>query len=74
VRGDLGREWSERFVDCATIEQANGETVLVGTAGDGRALRGVLSKIRDLGLHVLYMRVAEAVLTGSPSHDLSGAG
>jgi hypothetical protein len=60
VRGILGQEWSERFADCATIERANGETVLVGTAVDGHALHGVLSRIRDLGLRVQYLQVAEA--------------
>lgn len=58
VKGDLVR-WSERFDGLVIIPQANGETLLTGTVVDQVALHTMLTKIRDLGLPLLYLQIAE---------------
>ena len=58
VRGDLGKlsRWSD---DVTIIQQVNGEALLTGTAVDQDALRRVLRRVRDLGMSVRSLQVAE---------------
>ena len=58
VRGDP-HKLSQWFDGMAIVRHANGEALLTGTAIDQDALRRVLLKIRDLGMSVRYLRVAE---------------
>ena len=58
VRGDPGR--LSQWLDGLTIiQQANGEALLTGTVVDQDALHRVLRKIRDLGVSLRYLQVAE---------------
>jgi hypothetical protein len=58
VKGNLDK-WSEWFDGLVITPQANGETMLTGTVIDQRALHGMLVKIQDLGLPLLYLQIAE---------------
>jgi hypothetical protein len=56
VKGHLDVSWSD-WLDGLDIEpQAGGETLLTGPIRDQAALHGLLNKIRDLGLPLLYVR------------------
>ena len=58
VKGDLAR-WRGRFNGPVITAQANGETLLTGTVIDQEALHRMLTKIRDLGVPLLYLQIAE---------------
>jgi hypothetical protein len=58
VRGNLAK-LSGRFDGFEIEDQASGEALLTGTIVDRDALRRVLCKIRDLGMSVQYLQVAE---------------
>lgn len=64
VQGELKESWSEWFIGM-TIEfeiEADGSpvTTLTGPVVDQTALHGLLSRIRDLGLPLLYLTRIEA--------------
>jgi hypothetical protein len=63
VKGDLTK-WSAWFDGLVITPQADGETMLTGTVIDQGALHGILTKIRDLGLPLLYLQVAETACPG----------
>lgn len=55
VEGSLDPSWSAWF-DGLTVEPLpHGETVLVGPVRDQAALHGILAKIRDMGLPLLFL-------------------
>jgi hypothetical protein len=59
VRGVLDPQWSSWF-DGLRVEEAGwGETVIVGPVVDQAALHGLLTRVRDLGLPLLSVRVIE---------------
>jgi hypothetical protein len=53
VRGILDEKWSDWFDGFTISPQADDETLLAGPVTDQAALRGLLAKIRDLGLPLL---------------------
>ena len=59
IRGELDPQWSSWFdglhVECAPP----GDTVIVGPVADQAALHGLLTRVRDLGLPLLSVRVIE---------------
>jgi hypothetical protein len=59
LRGELDPQWSSWFDGLRVECSAPGETVLVGPVTDQAALHGVLTRIRDLGLPLLSVRVVE---------------
>ncbi len=59
VKGHLSQEWSERLENMAITQMPGGGTVLTGPLQDQVALYGVLIKIRDLGLSLISVRLAE---------------
>ena len=63
VRGDLGK-LSQWFDGLTIIQQANGEALLTGTVVDQDALHRLLRKVRDLGVSVRYLQVAETRFSG----------
>jgi hypothetical protein len=58
VRGDPNK-LSQWFDGLAISQQVNGEALLTGTVVNREALHHVLRRIRDLGMSVRYLRVAE---------------
>ena len=56
VQGHIGSEWSDWFDGLEVSHQPVGESVLTGPVPDQAALHGILIKIRDLGLPLLFVR------------------
>lgn len=56
VKGNLDAQWSDWFDGFCIEPQPNDETLLIGPVADQAALHGLLSKIRDLGLPLLYVQ------------------
>ena len=55
VKGILDESWSEWLGGLNVKPLDSGETVLTGPIRDQSALHGLLNKIRDLGLPLLYV-------------------
>ena len=56
IRGHLDKKWSDWF-DGFEIEHHSEDTTLVGAVPDQAALHGILTKIRDLGLFIVLIRL-----------------
>ena len=52
IRGHLDRDWSDWFGGFK-ITHADGQSVLKGTVRDQAELRGILSRLADLGLELI---------------------
>lgn len=63
VRGALDPDWSGWFDALTITYDENGDTLLSGTVPDQGALYGVISRIRDLGLQLIFVRLQE------PDHE-----
>jgi hypothetical protein len=65
VRGQMDRNWSDWFSSLPITHTESGETVLKGYIRDQAELRGILSRLADLGLQLIYVdtssRVEEAL-------------
>ena len=59
VKGHLDRKWSDWFDGLTIAAQANDETLLTGSVIDQAALYGLLQKICDLGLPLLFVKRVE---------------
>ncbi len=59
VKGALDCKWSDWFDGFTIVQQANGETLMIGPVVDQPALHGLLNKIRDLGLPLLAVERLE---------------
>lgn len=55
VKGLLDRQWSEWFDGWTITSNRDGTTVLFGPVSDQAALHGVLGKIRDLNLELVFI-------------------
>ena len=55
VKGVLDHKWSEWF-DGFTITQVDNDSLLVGKVQDQAALYGVINKIRNLGLTLIFIK------------------
>jgi hypothetical protein len=53
VKGQMDRSWSDWFSGLSVNYTRKGETVLKGSARDQAELRGILSKLADLGLELI---------------------
>ncbi len=57
VKGCLDTSWSEWFDGLAiTADCERGETTLAGRVADQTALHGLLNKVRNLGLTLLWLK------------------
>jgi len=65
VQGNLDSGWSAWFDGFTISSEGPGETLLVGVVQDQAALHGLLAKIRDLGLPLLFMERVAAEAPGS---------
>ena len=59
MRGELDSSWSAWFSNM-TITFDNGATTLTGAVADQSALRGILIKLWDLNLTLIFVRRIEA--------------
>lgn len=59
VKGHLDQRWSHWFEGFAIALKDNGETRLSGPVVDQAALYGVLIKVRDLGLPLVSVMLAQ---------------
>jgi len=55
VQGCLDQKWSDWFDALAVTPRPDGTTLLAGPVADQAALHGLLAKIRDLGLPLLFV-------------------
>jgi len=55
VKGLLDTKWASWF-DGFSIEHGSAETVLTGHVADQSTLHGILARIRDLGLTIMYIK------------------
>jgi hypothetical protein len=55
VEGILDKRWTAWF-DGLQISSEGGQTVICGRLPDQPALHGVLAKVRDLGLSLIWVR------------------
>ena len=55
VRGHLDPSWSRWFDGLSIVQTGTGETILSGPLADQSALHGVLIKVRDLGLPLVFL-------------------
>lgn len=76
VEGHLDDRWASWFDGLTLSAEADGTTVLRGSLVDQAALHGVLQRLRDLGLPLLFVtRVRPRPLappTTSPGSDPEG--
>ena len=57
VKEQLGHCWAEWLEELDIRHDDNGQTVITGPLRDQAALHGVLSKIRDLGLTLIEVKI-----------------
>ncbi len=55
VRGQIDKDWSNRFGGLAIAHTSEGHTILSGHLGDQPELRGLLSWLADLGLELVSL-------------------
>lgn len=55
VKGHIDHRWSDWFEGMTITHQSDGDTTLFGPVRDQAALHGVLEKVRDLNLTILYV-------------------
>lgn len=60
VQGHLGPQWQVRFEGLTITLEEEGTTLLTGLVADQAALYGLLRKVRDLGLPLLFVNCLEA--------------
>ena len=58
VRGQIDRGWSDWFGGLIITHTPQGETVLAGPIRDQADLRGMLSRLSDLGLELISVNIS----------------
>jgi len=59
VKESIDEDWSAWFAGLSLTRTGDGETVLSGAVVDQAALYGVLTMLRDLGLHLISVTSQE---------------
>ncbi len=59
IRGQMDERWAGCFDGLVLAQRPGGQTVLSGPVTDQAGLHGILSRIRDLGLPLLFLRRAD---------------
>ena len=59
IKGHLDSSWADWFGSLSISHADNGETLLAGPLPDQAALHGVLSRLRDLGIQLISVNLAE---------------
>jgi hypothetical protein len=60
VQGQLDTDWSEELEGLTITHRSDGTSLLSGPLLDQSALHGLLLKVRDLGLPLLFLSRIEA--------------
>lgn len=55
IEGHLGDEWMDWFEGLTITQEDNGDTLLTGPVVDQAALHGLLRKVRDLGMTLVWV-------------------
>ena len=55
IKGHLDMKWADWFDGMQIIHENDGTTTLKGTVIDQAALQGILKKIRNLNLELIYV-------------------
>jgi len=63
IQGQLDDRWAARFEGMTLTRTDNGDTLLIGPVVDQAALHGLLRKVRDLGMPLLW------VIGAQPGHS-----
>jgi hypothetical protein len=66
IKGRLGTRWAAWFDGLAITDPGDGTTVLRGPVADQAALHGLLQRLRDVGLDLLWLR---EVSGGAPTTE-----
>lgn len=53
VRGQINKNWSDWFSGFNITHNPQGDSILTGSVRDQPELRGILSKLTDLGLELM---------------------
>ena len=61
VEGQLNPYWSEWLEGMIVMPLDNGETLLSGPVADQAALHGLLNRIRDMNLKLIYVEKKESL-------------
>jgi hypothetical protein len=67
IEGHLGQQWADRFGGLAITPADNGDTLLTGPVVDQAALYGLLRKVRDLGMPLIWVMRLTPGPAGSPA-------
>ena len=60
VKGNIDPHWSEWLEGLEIVHEGEDQTLLTGQIVDQSTLYGILTKLRDLGLNLLLVRVMSA--------------
>ena len=71
VEGHLGHQWSDWFEGLTITLEDNGDTLLIGPVVDQAALHGLLRKVRDLGMTLIWVIRVEPDPANAPGIDQS---
>jgi hypothetical protein len=55
ITGHLGRQWTDWFEGLTITLENNGDTLLTGPVADQAALHGLLRKVRDLNMPLIWV-------------------
>ena len=56
IRGHIDRDWSDWLSGLSINHTESGETVLAGSVRDQAELRGILSRLADLGHELIHVK------------------
>ena len=65
IRGEIDENWSGWFGGFTITHNPQGESILVGLVRDQAELRGILSKLADLGLELISVNTLPEVIDKS---------
>jgi hypothetical protein len=72
VDGHLDEHWSSWFGDLTLTHEDDGTTCLTGTVADQADLHGLLTKIRDLGVTLISVKVVNVSIAERPARPTRG--
>ena len=69
IKGHLGRQWRDWFEGLTITLAEDGHTLLTGPVVDQAALHGLLKKVRDLGMPLIWVIQIEPGQPDTPDAD-----